>query len=106
MNKGNDELKNYRAPRNPWPWILAAAVAIAYLTYVEPSGYADATAIEAENKVLRVELAKLQHPQAELAPIRPRCKDPKKAEFHAWQSDGGKWRAKCRDGFITAKAGA
>lgn len=100
---GNGDLKRYRAPRNPWPWIIAAAVVIAYLTHVGPSEYADALSIEAENKVLRVELAKLRRPQAQVAPIRPRCPDPQKQEFHAWQSDGGKWRAKCRDGFITAK---
>ena len=49
----NHELKNYRAPRNPWPWILTGAVIVAALTFVGPADFASELAMEAEAKILR-----------------------------------------------------
>lgn len=94
-----DDLKNYRAPRRgPWPWILAAAFAVAWSCIVGPIDFAEVLRIEAENKVLRSELARAQRPEAQLAPIR--CRDPKRLQHHANQPDGGKWDVHCRDGLL------
>ena len=89
-----EDLKDYRAPRNLWPLILAVSVVIAALTFVGPVDLAWQYELEAKNKVLRAEVAALRKPQAQLAPIRPyrRCGEK---PFIAWQAAGGMWKAHC-----------
>ena len=94
------DLKNFRAPR-PWMrWFLAGALAVAAVSVMGPMDFASQLELEAENKLLRVELALLKRPRAEVAPMWKRCPDPKRQEWHAVQPDGGRWRAWCRDGFL------
>ncbi len=52
-----NDLKNYRAPRSPWPWILGAALVVAVPTFVGPTDFAAELAAEADAKVLRPVLA-------------------------------------------------
>ena len=89
-----DDLKNYRAPRRPWPWILGAGLIVAMTCVVGPMDFADRLAMDAEIKVMRAELAALKRPRAEIAPIRPwrRCGEK---PFIARQADGGRWLIRC-----------
>lgn len=95
------DLKNYRAPRpSPWLWILGIAGAVAAGGIVGPMDYADRLATQADNRELRVELAKLQRPQSRAEPERPGCRNPKKQQYHMHQADGGRWKGGCRDGLL------
>ena len=80
-------------------WFTATALVAAYLGIIGPMDYADALVIEAENKVLRAELAaaqKLQaHPSPREAPVwSARCAKLG-LQFIALQSDAGMWRGYC-----------
>ena len=101
-----EDLKNYRAPTGHWHGIIALAVVVAGLGIVGPIDFAYQLELEAQNKVMRAELAAKRRPQAQVAPVRPACRDPNKQQFHAWQSDGARWHARCRDGYIFVKTGA
>lgn len=94
------DMKNYRAPSRPWRWIIGAALTVAFTCIVGPMDFADRLQIQAENKLMRVELATLKKTQARIAPIR--CINKKRPDHIAMQPDGGDWRVHCRDGFITA----
>ena len=52
-----EDLKNYRAPRNPWRRILGAALVAAAIAIIGPADFAAELAAEAEAKALRPLLA-------------------------------------------------
>lgn len=94
-----EDLKNYHAPRRPWPWIIAAVVFATLLAYVGPVQYAEELSIEAELKVMRAKLAAANKPQSEPAPIYCRgCR-----QFIAWKSDDGPWRCRCVDAELSRR---
>ena len=86
------DLKNYRSPRSPWGWIIGIAVVVAFGTIIGPLDYAWQLDLQAENTVLRAQLAAKPR-QSELAPIRPRrCGGE---PYVVRQPDGGKWSSSC-----------
>ena len=94
-----EDLKHYRAPRPIWSWIIAVAAIIAYVGYVGPSDQAEQITLEAENKVLRAELAAAQKLQAHPSPPvvwSKKCARQGK-QVYAWQSDAGAWFVRCVD---------
>jgi len=90
-----DDLKNYRAPRSPWPWIIAVAIITALVAYVGPAHYANDLETEAELKLLRAEQAwRSFAPMARPAPLEIKCPS---RQWYADQPDGGAWLVRCID---------
>lgn len=99
-----NDMKNFRARRAPWPWIIATAALLAYVLVVSPMDYADQLAIEAEVKVLRAEVAALR-PAAPRARPNPFGKNCSPRQYYADQSDGGAWLLRCIDLDLSKKNG-
>lgn len=90
-----NDMKSYRARRDPWPWIIATAVLFAYVAVIGPMDHADRLAIEAEAKVLRAEVAALRpEPRARPRPFGKNCYP---LQYYADQADGGAWLLRCVD---------
>ena len=102
-----DDLKNYRVPRSPWPWIVAVAALVSFLTYVGPAHFADDLEAEAELKMLRVVLAeRAPQPRAQPSPLgNLRCAErfPDKQQWVSTSADGEPWLGRCIDADLTGR---